>query len=642
MHRGHRSGIEIRRFMRRAHEGGGEMSRVTLGVVLIALTVGSTIVAAADPPAAEPRIVVGPNMLVSRDGDFPHVELILAANPKNAKNLLGGAITYTRPSGGTACRTYATVDGGTTWWPSEFAEQVKWGGADPYVAFTPHGTAIFSALAFAEDETGRGRAFLHVWRSLDGGRTWGPTIDLGCSYDHEQITVDQTTGRYAGRIYIGTLYGYPEYKVGVFRSEDDGQTWIGPVDAASGGGTIGINVIQPMVLSDATLVVPYADFEFLPGKVKFEGMTSSTAWMVLSEDGGVSFGTPRKIQTMQYNADDKDGRRLSVFPAFAADSRSKEYRDRIYVAWTDFRHGPIRVLFSHSEDRGVHWSEPILVDPSVPDGAMQGQPVVAVNPDGVVGVSWYDTRDATSGLQFHEYFAASVDGGQSFLPPVRVSSAISTPLGPGNMAMGPGVFENKGTSLLSLVSAASRWPGGGDYMGMAADRDGVFNPFWADARTGTFQIYTADVSVVLPAKEEDAAAAVAAPEPPRTKAVVDDRVEVVFDPTRFDGAAKVAEIPARLHNVSKQAIHPPITLEVLGFGFNDPELPEYPYPPMWVVDPITGESGETAVYDFSSALGNLQSLEPGALTGPVVLRFRFEDPTLPQPIRFKVEGMVGE
>ena len=77
------------------------MSRLTLGVVLLALAVGSTIAAAAGQPAAAPRILVGPNMLVSRDGDFPHVELILAANPKNAKNLLGGAITYTRPNGET-------------------------------------------------------------------------------------------------------------------------------------------------------------------------------------------------------------------------------------------------------------------------------------------------------------------------------------------------------------------------------------------------------------------------------------------------------------------------------------------------------------------------------------------------------------
>ena len=116
----------------------------------------------------------------------------------------------------------------------------------------------------------------------------------------------------------------------------------------------------------------------------------------------------------------------------------------------------------------------------------------------------------------------------------------------------------------------------------------------------------------------------------------------MFDPTRYDGATKTAEIPTRLHNISKQAIYPPITLEVLGFGMDDPELPRYPYPPMWVVDPVTGANAETATFDFSKALGNLGSLAPGAQTGPVVLRFRFEDATMPQPIRFRVEGMVED
>ena len=128
----------------------------------------------------------------------------------------------------------------------------------------------------------------------------------------------------------------------------------------------------------------------------------------------------------------------------------------------------------------------------------------------------------------------------------------------------------------------------------------------------------------------------------RTKVVLDTRLEFVFDPTRYDGATKESEIPVRLRNISKQPIYPPITLEILGFDLNDPEIPKYPYPPMWVVNAANGKNGEGAIFDFSRALGNLESLEPGALTGPVVLKFRFEDPTLPQPIRLKVEGMVEE
>ncbi len=36
-------------------------------------------------------------------------------------------------------------------------------------------------------------------------------------------------------------------------------------------------------------------------------------------------------------------------------------------------------------------------------------------------------------------------------------------------------------------------------MGLTADATGAFHPFWADSRSGTFQIYTAVVKVEGPA-----------------------------------------------------------------------------------------------------------------------------------------------
>jgi len=620
----------------------GRVFRSGLSAIVLAAA-GAFPHAAAAAEAA--KIVVGPNMLASRDGDFPHVELVVAASPKNAKNLVGGAITYTRPEGGTANRAYATLDGGATWKASDFPEQVKWGSGDPYVAFTPQGTAIFSGLAFLTDDSGRTHAGLYVYRSEDGGLTWGKGADLGYSYDHEQIAVDHTTGKYAGRIYIGVLYGpYPEYVVGVFRSEDDGKTWTGPVDAANGGGKIGINDVMPMVLSDGTLVLPYGDFEFLPDKVKLTGKVSSTSWFVLSSDGGVTFGPPRKALTLWYDLDDKTGKPLGGFPSFAADVRSKEFRDRIYAAWSDAKAGRHRVLFSHSEDRGLHWSEPMMLDATAPKEAYQYQPVVAVNQDGVVGISWFDTRGTSDASQYNEYFTASLDGGKTFLAPVRVSSAPSRPKGAGNLTFGAMAGQYKQTRYLQLVSAASRWVSGGDYMGLAPDKDGAFHPFWSDSRTGTFQIYTASVSVVRPPAPEKPGAAAAAAKapapPPRVKADVGSRIEFVFDPTRYDEATKEAEVPIRISNVSKEPIYPPITLEVLGFDLDDPEIFKYPYPPMYVVNSPNGKRGEGAVFDFSSALGSLDSLAPGAQTGPIVIKFQFTDPSEVPAIRYRVEGMV--
>ncbi len=189
-----------------------------------------------------PRIVASPDYLVSRDGDRPHVEIMAAANPRDARNLLAGAITFTRRDGGSATKAYVSHDGGIVWDDVIFPEQREMGGADPQVAFTAAGTALFLTLATGPDETGRTRAFLHSYRSEDGGRTWSDVYNLGASYDHPMLVADQTTGPFAGRLYVSVLYEGLEYSLGVFRSEDDGRSWIGPVKFFDGGGERGLNV----------------------------------------------------------------------------------------------------------------------------------------------------------------------------------------------------------------------------------------------------------------------------------------------------------------------------------------------------------------------------------------------------------------
>lgn len=77
--------------------------------------------------------MVGPDYLVSRDGDRPHVEVMAAANPRDPKNLLAGAITFTRPDGGAATKAYVSFDGGVQWDDIVFPEQKEHGGGDPRV-----------------------------------------------------------------------------------------------------------------------------------------------------------------------------------------------------------------------------------------------------------------------------------------------------------------------------------------------------------------------------------------------------------------------------------------------------------------------------------------------------------------------------
>jgi hypothetical protein len=281
----------------------------------------------------------------------------------------------------------------------------------------------------------------------------------------------------------------------------------------------------------------------------------------------------------------------------------------------------------------------------------QWQPAVAVNNDGVVAVTWYDTRDATGGKQYHQYFAASLDGGETFLPTVRVSSDFSNPGGPGNSQLSPMVWIHEGQIALSVISAASRWGSGGDYMGLAADKDGVFHPFWADARSGTFQIYTASVQVDVPPKDAGTKTAGVPPTPPkpaepaaRVEAPLTDKVEFVFDPTRYDAEKKQLDIPVRIRNTSNQPIYAPIRLEVLGFGFpeyesEDDKKRNAENAPS-ALNASNGKAKEGAVFELGGAIAGSEALQPGAMTNPFVLKLQLVDPTKMPSVRLKAVGMI--
>jgi hypothetical protein len=92
--------------------------------------------------------------------------------------------------------------------------------------------------------------------------------------------------------------------------------------------------------------------------------------------------------------------------------------------------------------------------------------MIAVNPDGVLGVFYYSTEGQPDRQHFDTYFTASLDGGETFLPKARVSSQTSYPFGGGNLRPGPTVRTDARMTVLYTTSGLSRWPDGGDYIGM--------------------------------------------------------------------------------------------------------------------------------------------------------------------------------
>jgi hypothetical protein len=78
------------------------------------------------------------------------------------------------------------------------------------------------------------------------------------------------------------------------------------------------------------------------------------------------------------------------------------------------------VLVQRSEDQGESWSEPVRLNHR--EKADSFTPSIAVNREGVIGVSWYEIHDKTC---FDLYFTASLDSGKPFLPAVSFSTANS-------------------------------------------------------------------------------------------------------------------------------------------------------------------------------------------------------------------------
>jgi hypothetical protein len=441
------------------------------------------------------------NIRVSNDAYKAHSEPMLAINPANPLNLVGGSKFFTDPARYRfQIGTYTSFDGGCTWTdngvlpgfpPSEITSDVT-------VAFGPE-NRVYVAVLYTDDEHDSGIA---VSTSTDGGKTFGKAVRAyddptgAVLSDKPWITVDMSSGPHRGNVYVVWSYDYGgncgydnacKQEVGFARSVDGGRAFsaarqvegaapfcTNPAPGRSPGdhtcdGALGA---VPAVLPDGTLAVAYDYMD-----VTSSGKIPTRLAIITSPDGGATWTAPLLIATISdiLGVFPPDRYRNASLLAFAADAA----HGRLYVAWADKRTGDADILFATSSDQGRTWSAPARVnDDASGDGANQFQPQLAVAPNGVVTVSFFDTRRDSHHHLIDVYLAQSVDGGASFLPNVRVTS----------QSWDPTVDAPVDGSGLQFI---------GDYQGLAASNQFAL-PFWNDTRTGSQEIFTALVPSAQP------------------------------------------------------------------------------------------------------------------------------------------------
>ena len=444
---------------------------------------------------------VGPTVQVSRSGsERTHEEVFLGAHPTDPKRLLACSIVDHPRYAERLMHAvaYVTDDGGATW--RHAAESTQFNG-DPMCAFAPDGRAFFVSIGTDDENWKKVNWWMEIFRSDDGGLSWGPGL-VRRGGDRPWLAFDAGDGTRPAAAYVvysirataldrfgtfETLRDAAVPTVEVVRSTDGGRIWE-KTAVGVGTGPSFPSATGAAVLSDGTLAVLWLE-RFMKKDASGQDVGQQdrqTLNVTLAPPGGEMFEPSVRLAELVASRPES-----GTFFSFAADASRGSFRDRLYAAWTDTSTPRSRILVS-SSDGGRSWSAPAAVNAEAGADSAKAlddyQPTVAINREGVVGVSW---RRRASGEEDAEVrFAFSRDGGSTWSPSVLVSR----PAGPvaGGLAkarLGPADDgETPGSRRQKLYK-------GGDTAGLAADANGVFHALWADQRSGIGQVYTASIDV---------------------------------------------------------------------------------------------------------------------------------------------------
>jgi hypothetical protein len=431
-------------------------------------------ISAIQPANREARIAIGPNVHVSKPrSQTAHAEVVIATDPTNPSRLLAGSMV--EPSGdgagGDSVVTYSSVDGGKTWSLVLEKKGARSGlsYADPTVAYGPDGRAYMGAIGIA----GNRKRFLEMASSRDG-RIWTAPLKVDHDEDRPFLTVDGTNGRFRGRVYCGCSIKteLSTRTLGVHSSRDGGKT-LERVISLPAKNTGEVMPGPGAVLSDGTLVIPY--------RVKPLDVPATFSFRIRrSKTGGASFLSEESLFVRDFRGENPN---TALHPMLTVDPGSSSFKDRLYLVWSEKTPAGLQVMLILSRDQGMSWSHPVVISEQA-NATNEGRPhhavlpAIAVNKAGIVGVTWYDTRESFQGKhRCHVRFRASLDGGTTWLPSECVTDIASKFVindRPGGVARG-------------------NWLG--HTAGLAADAAGEFHPLWIDDRTGIRQVFTATIAV---------------------------------------------------------------------------------------------------------------------------------------------------
>jgi hypothetical protein len=578
-------------------------------------------------------ITVGPTVQVSQA--FPnlaHGENLAAGDLEHAGRLITCSMVF--PDDGYRAfviyqNCYASFDSGKTWEPVLKLTE-GWGDQDPVATYGRGDDVYVVTLVSREPDKPKDpdpdapRAHdddTVVYKSTDGGHTWREASRLD-PIDREFINVDTTNGKYTGRIYVvgqGSVkdiaHGEARHSLQMWRSLDNGRTFLGPVHAAYPQGSILFGVGTGAVLSDGTLVALFGITKSGRNQNLEQEPTvgpNAELHVIMSKDGGETFSPSHKIADVKLDRQRSEG---GILNQLTADPGSKAFKDRLYVVYPEILSDRIQIRLSYSSDKGKTWSKPVTVnDDRSPEKGDKGPdhllPSVGVNKDGVVLVTWYDRREAKDNLGWRMRAAASLDGGETFSASVPITDFANAYKATTRWHVSVGANSDDKTSLVSVFAGLDPFfVSGGHTTGLAVDADSTFHPTWIDNHTGVAQLWSASLKVDGTVVKHGAADLADLKD-------ISKSVTLELSKPDLDRVKGTLSVSARLKNISKDTVEGPVKVRVLTLE-SDLGVPE-------ITNADNGQDGTGAVWDFTPQLSGAP-LASMKLSAARTLTFRVSD-----------------
>ncbi len=406
------------------------------------------------------EIIIKDHQLDSSQLSRVHVEPHIATNSRNPQHLVAASIVLDTTFTSWSSSAFTSFDGGNTWSRYNFEMERC---IDPWVTINEDGSVFITAIEILRNVKNDERFNLLLFNSSDGGITWNKEKNsLGRGFDHE-IIIPATN---SGMDYYMTTRKARDlksdstlYDISLWTSANNGSDFqllsqFRPENVATT-----INPTGIVENTDGSLVISFIEFP------------SFYTRSIRSIDGGKTFNSPLLISDKCQESPTFPG-----YPYLSNGQKDSPFRHQVYHTCIskDFD----GIWLSVSENAGQSWKDAIRLDTPPNESVPHVRtPMLAVNKQGIVALAWYDRRNDPDNNCQDIYFTASMDGGNTFVSPVRISTEISCPNSEGN-----------GQTYTS-------WPGGGDYSSMTTDSNGLFHIIWSDSRNGTAQLRHSAINV---------------------------------------------------------------------------------------------------------------------------------------------------